>query len=107
MQRQRGENSLPSSRYKIFETKRFTSDIKILARSGRPRLQEKMHEYVYPQLKEEPHFGPNIKKLRGWVPTTLRYRVGEWRFFYTIDEDAHVVHMVAASHRKDAYRQFH
>lgn len=91
-------------KYKIFETERFACDLKLLARSGRAELEEKLHEYVYAQLKKEPHFGLNIKKLRGWTPTTWRYRVGAWRFFYIIDEETRVVNMIAASHRKEAYR---
>jgi mRNA interferase RelE/StbE len=91
-------------KYKIFETERFAQDIKLLARSGRTQLEEKIHEYVYSQLKEEPHFGPNIKKLKGWTPCTWRYRIGDWRFFYIVDEEMRVVSMLAASHRKEAYR---
>lgn len=91
-------------KYKIFETERFANDLKLLARSGRSQLEEKLHEYIYPQLKEEPHFGFNIKKLRGWTPTTWRYRIGDWRFFYIIDDDIRAVYMIAASHRKEAYR---
>lgn len=102
MPRQRGGGLRP--KYRIFETERFAEDLKLLARSGRAQLQEKLEEYVYPQLKNEPYFGPNIKKLRGWSPLTWRYRIGEWRFFYIIDEETHVIYMIAASHRKDAYR---
>ena len=59
--------------------------------------------YVYSQLREKPHFGSNIKKLRDFTPETWRYRIGDWRFFYEIDEDERIVHMTAAHHRKEAY----
>jgi len=59
---------------------------------------------VYPQIREEPHFGPNVKKLRGYDPDTWRYRVGRYRIFYTIDEDDNVVLLLTAAQRKDAYR---
>jgi mRNA interferase RelE/StbE len=101
---QKREGGGLSLKYKIFETRRFSCDLKLLARSGHAQLEEKLHEYVYQQLKEEPHFGLNIKKLRGWTPTTWRYRVGNWRFFYIINEETHVVSMITASHRKEAYR---
>ena len=91
-------------KFKIFETERFSRDLALLARAGRAQLEEKLAEHVYPQLKEEPHFGPNIKRLRGWTPLTWRYRIGDWRFFYLIDEEARIVFMIAAAHRKDAYR---
>ncbi|MFH1830608.1 MAG: type II toxin-antitoxin system RelE/ParE family toxin [Pseudomonadota bacterium] len=94
-----------SRKYKIFETKRFSNDLQLLARHRKTILEEKMQEYVYPQLKKEPHFGANIKRLRDWHPPTWRYRVGEWRFFYIIDEELKVISMISASHRKSAYRK--
>jgi mRNA interferase RelE/StbE len=54
-------------------------------------------------LREEPHFGSNIKKLRDFTPETWRYRIGDWRFFYQIDEEEHIVYLIAAHHRKEAY----
>jgi len=66
-------------------------------------IGEKLVQYVYPQLCDEPHFGPQIKKLKGWQPPTWRYRVGDWRFFFEIDEKSKIVFMTAASNRKDAY----
>lgn len=89
--------------YRIFETKRFSSDIQLLARHRKGFISEKLSEYIYPQLKREPHFGPNIKRLKDWHPPTWRYRVGDWRFFYIIDEELKVVSLIAASHRKAAY----
>jgi mRNA interferase RelE/StbE len=54
-------------------------------------------------LREHPHFGPNIKKLRGFDPDTWRYRIGAWRFFYEVDEEERIVFMIAALHRASAY----
>jgi mRNA interferase RelE/StbE len=65
---------------------------------------EKLREHVYPQLREEPHFGPNIKRLRNWEPPTWRYRIGAWRFFYEIGERSRVIFMTASDHRSRAYR---
>ena len=93
-----------SLKYKIFETKRFSTDLTLLARQRKGQIEKKLLEYVYPQLKTEPHFCTNIKKLRDWDPPTWRYRVADWRFFYGIDEAEKVVFMLAASHRKEAYR---
>ena len=93
-----------SPKYRIFETERFINDLKLLARGGRGLLEEKLEEYVYPQLRIEPHYGQNIRKLRNWAPDTWRYRIGDWRFFYIINEEIHIVYMIAVSHRKDAYR---
>jgi len=89
--------------YRIFETEQFQKDLKHIALSGQRKLTQKLHEFVYPQLGEHPHFGPNIKKLKGFDPETWRYRIGAWRFFYEIDEKEKIVFMLAASHRSSAY----
>jgi len=89
--------------YKIFLTRRFSTDIQLMARHRMRYIEEKLAEYVYPQLKNEPHHGLNIKRLKGFDIPAWRYRVGTWRFFYIIDEETRVVSMIAASHRKSAY----
>jgi len=68
-----------------------------------PKLQAKLTGYVYPQLRQQPHFGPNIKKLKNWRPETWRYRIGPWRFFYEIDEGKKIALMTTLDNRKDAY----
>jgi mRNA interferase RelE/StbE len=90
--------------YRIFETATFREDLARVSRSGLARLEEKLREYVYPQLREEPHLGANVKRLKNWSPPTWRYRVGAWRFFYEIDEKGRFVVMIAAEHRSGAYR---
>lgn len=89
--------------YRIFETEQFQKDLKQIALSGRQRITQKLGEFVYPRLREHPHFGPHIKKLKGFDPETWRYRIGAWRFFYEIDERKKIVYMLAASHRSSAY----
>ena len=89
--------------YRIFETERFTKDLRAIARGGQERIERKLREVVYPELSRRPYLGPNIKKLKGWQPETWRYRIGAWRFFYEIDDGEHIVFMIAASHRSSAY----
>jgi mRNA interferase RelE/StbE len=89
--------------YRIFETEQFQKDLKQIALSGQHKVTQKLLDFVYPQLREHPHFGPNIKKLKGFDPETWRYRIGAWRFFYEIDEKVKIVYMLAASHRSRAY----
>jgi mRNA interferase RelE/StbE len=91
------------SNYRIFETEQFQEDLHRIVSSGHPKIAQKLRDFVYPQLREHPHFGPNIKKLRGFDPDTWRYRIGAWRFFYEIDEDEKIVFMIAALHRASAY----
>ncbi|MBI4212204.1 MAG: type II toxin-antitoxin system RelE/ParE family toxin [Deltaproteobacteria bacterium] len=92
-----------SESYRIFETRRFQKDIEDLA-GNIEFLQTKLKKYVYPQLRQEPHFGLNVKRLKGFVPAVLRYRIADWRFFYSVDEKQKIVFMLSVSHRKDAYR---
>ena len=67
--------------YRLFETSVFLEDLETIDPSVRAKLKEKLRDYVYPQIKDQPHFGPNIKKLRNWEPETWRFRTGTWRIF--------------------------
>lgn len=89
--------------YRIFETGQYQKDLDVLSKTALPKIEIKLKNYVYPQLKEEPRFGLNIKRLKGYVPTTWRYRIGDWRFFYEIDEEEGIVLMTAIHHRGRAY----
>jgi mRNA interferase RelE/StbE len=91
------------NRFKIFETEQFLEDMQSNFRGQGARIREKLKEYVYPQLKENPHFGKNIKKLKNYQPETWRYRIGRYRFFYEIDEKERIVFMITADDRKDSY----
>lgn len=72
--------------------------------ADRRRLEKKLEEFVYSRLREFPHFGPSIKKIKGLSPGTWRYRIGKWRVFYEIDEEDATVIMLAVADRKSAYR---
>ena len=91
------------NKYRIFETEQFQKDLQRIAKSGHAKITQKLSGFVYPQLRQHPHFGPNIKKLKDFDPETWRYRISAWRFFYEIDEDEHIIFMIAASHRSAAY----
>jgi mRNA interferase RelE/StbE len=91
------------NKYRIFETERFQKDLQQIAMSSHSKLAKKLQEFVYPQLRNHPRFGTNIKKLKGYEPDTWRYRIGAWRFFYEIDEKEKIVFMIAAYHRSSAY----
>ena len=95
-------DAAPSSEFRVFETEEFQ---KTLARLGPARfLRKKLATYVYPQLRQGPFYGPNIRKLQGYEPATWRYRIGSYRVFYSVDEDERVVFILTLDDRKDAYR---
>jgi mRNA interferase RelE/StbE len=89
--------------YRIFETDGFLGDLRRIARSAGPRVERKLREHVYPLLRREPHFGPAIRKLRGWTPETWRIRIRDWRFFHEIAERERLVALIAAHNRREAY----
>jgi mRNA interferase RelE/StbE len=67
-------------------------------------IENKLKTYIYPQIKEKPHFGINIKKLKGYNPEMWRYRLGKFRLFYLIDENEKIVSLLTVEDRKEAYR---
>ncbi len=91
------------NKYRIFETGQFQKDLLQISKSVNPKIRRKLRDFVYPQLSQYSHFGPNIKRLKEFHPETWRYRIGAWRFFYEIDEEMHIIFMIAASHRGSAY----
>jgi mRNA interferase RelE/StbE len=46
---------------------------------------------VYPILKVNPYFGSNIKKLKGVYKELYRFRIGDYRIFYKIDEQESII----------------
>jgi mRNA interferase RelE/StbE len=91
------------SEYRLFETAQFQRDLQQDFRGQQARIRQKLATYVYPQLRRNPHFGKNIKKLRDAVPETWRYRIGDYRFFYRVDARQHIVFLLTADHRGQAY----
>jgi mRNA interferase RelE/StbE len=91
--------------YDLFATDEFLKSIDKLQKRDKALIENKLKEYVYPQIKSEPHFGINIKKLRGYEPNTWRYRIGNYRVFYTIDENDLLVLLLVVESRNKAYRK--
>jgi len=89
--------------YRIFETRQFIKDLNKIKGKLHKKLKEKLKDYVYPQLRNQPHFGNNIKKLVGWMPETWRYRIGNYRVFYEIDEEEKIIFILTIDTRESAY----
>ena len=89
--------------YRIFETNGFCKDLQQDFGGRQKKIHTKLRDYVYPLLRDQPRLGKNIRKLKEYSPETWRYRIGEYRFFYQIDEKEKIVFMIAAEHRKQAY----
>ena len=91
-------------KYKIFETDQFLECLSDDFEGHGEKIAGKLRDYVYPQLRANPHFGRNIKKLRNYRPETWRYRIGDYRLFYEIDESEAIVYLPVLDSRKDIYR---
>ncbi len=92
-----------SNKYQIFETSEFCKKFDKLPNKERIFVGKKLEIRIYPQLREEPHYGNNIKKLVDYKPETWRYRVGKYRLFYVISEDEKIIYVLSIDLRKDAY----
>jgi len=90
--------------YRVFETDEFSKRFKKLSSRDVSFLRKKLDSFVYPQIKKEPFWGNNIKKLQGYSPDTWRYRIGKFRLFYIVDQDEKIIYMLTVDDRKDAYR---
>jgi mRNA interferase RelE/StbE len=91
------------SNYQVFETNEFLKKIEKSTNREKTSLEKKLLQYIYPQLREEPHYGNNIKKLVNYKPETWRYRIGKYRLFYVIDEIDKIIYVLSIDLRKDAY----
>jgi mRNA interferase RelE/StbE len=69
--------------YKIAETETFSKKIIIKKYT---HLYNKILNDVYPILKNNPYFNANIKKLKGKYREIYRFRIGDYRLFYKVDE---------------------
>jgi mRNA interferase RelE/StbE len=54
-------------------------------------------------LEIEPRRHNNIKRLSGPLAGFFRYRVGDWRVVYDIDDDQRRVRVHVIAHRSDVY----
>ena len=93
------QKSIRLSDFQIAESKSF---LKIKKKID-SKLYEKIRNFVYPQLCKNPYFGANIKKLKGSFEGYYRYRIGNYRLFYMVEEGEVVVFIVDLKLRKDAY----
>ncbi len=68
--------------------------------SIKPHLQQALDT-----LQQQPLSGPKIKRLKGRLREYYRYRVGDYRVLYVVDQPTHTVYVDYIQHRKDVYRR--
>ena len=91
------------NKFRIFETDQFLKGLEQDFSGQQERIKIKLLNYVYPQLKQNPCFGKNIKKSATYKPDTWRYRIGSHRFFYEGDSQSKIVFMISVDNRQNAY----
>ena len=87
----------------IFETNQFIKDLESIQKNTRQTIYNKIQNYVYPQLRLNPFYGKNIKKLVNFKPPTWRYRIGNYRIFYEINQKEKIVYILTVEIRQKAY----
>jgi mRNA interferase RelE/StbE len=93
-----------SSEFRIFETEEFPNRLGKLPLPAARFIVRKLKDYVYPQLRADPFLGPNIRKLKGCLPDTWRYRIGRCRIFCLVSPEERIIALLPLDDRKDAYR---
>ena len=84
--------------YRIITTKRFLRHLKRLDRAIRERTLEAVRE-----VSERPYLGSTLifdeRRL-------YKFRVGDYRLIYEIDEEKKAVLFLIVDHRRRVYREF-
>jgi len=88
------------NRFEIAETETFQRSI---SKKEISKIYNKIKTYIYPQLRSNPFFGKNIKKLKDEFKDVYRYRIGEYRLFYQVDEKQILIFIMDIMKKKDAY----
>jgi mRNA interferase RelE/StbE len=58
----------------------------------------------FEQLMQNPYEHPNIKRLSGPLSGYYRYRLGDWRIVFQVDEAGNTIIVAIIAHRSQAYR---
>lgn len=67
-----------------------------------PPLARKLNR-CFAWLEKRPRTGNNVKRLKGEWAGYWRYRVGDWRAIYGIDDAAKKVNVLVIAHRREVY----
>jgi len=57
----------------------------------------------FEQLEQSPHYHPNIKPLKGELAEYYRYRIGDYRVIYLVDDETNQVLVNTIAHRREVY----
>ena len=77
-------------------------DAQVFFESSPASLQKKL-DRCFDILKVSPRNYPNIKSLKGSLSGYYRYRVGDYRVIYEIDDNLNQVTVILIAHRGKIY----
>jgi len=66
-------------------------------------LIDRLHK-CFDDLSQDPYKSPNIKKLKGDLDASWRYRIGDYRVVYIVDEQNRNILISIIAHRRESYR---
>ena len=81
----------------------LTREAERFYRRADPPLVRRLNR-CFDQLQQSPYEHPNVKKLKGPLAGSFRFRLGDWRIIYTVDEEEQRITILLIVHRSQAYR---
>ena len=57
----------------------------------------------FEQLEQSPRYHPNIKPLKGDFAGYYRYRIGDYRVIYLVDDETNQILVNTIAHRREVY----
>ena len=82
---------------------RLTRDAQAFYETADAALVRQLHR-CFEQLRQNPYVHPNIRRLKGPLAGQWRYRIGDWRVIYRVQDEQQVVIVLLIVHRSKAYR---
>jgi len=80
----------------------LTAEARRFYESSDAALQRKL-DRSFDLLAQTPRRHPNIKPLKGRLAGAFRFRLGDYRVVYVIDDASRTVTVVNIANRRDAY----
>ncbi|WP_107669953.1 type II toxin-antitoxin system RelE/ParE family toxin [Cyanothece sp. BG0011] len=93
---------MSNSNENIKYTVLISIDAQSFFESASGSLQKKL-DRCFERLKINPYYHPNIKRLKANLSGYYRYRVGDYRVVYEIDDKLNKVTVILIAHRSNIY----
>jgi len=84
--------------YKVFTTSNFRNDFDNLDKKVSERIKKKLK-----YLAENPDLAVRVKYTPESLNNLNKYRIGEWRVLFWVDNDKEEIVLYAVKHRREVY----